>query len=122
MKARFEDILNRISDPPTWWDQNGTPRYGPFHPDLCPNIYAHKVALLKIACQECGREFLVEMHDGIWGGEFHPKKLHYGDPPIHAECMAGNTMNCEDLEVLEVWEKSSMREWQRRPELEGKME
>ena len=122
MHHHFEDILSRIKEVPTWWDQNGTPRYGLFQPDSCPSIYAHRVVLLRIACQECHREFLVEMHDDVWGREFHPTKLHYGDPPNHPECLAGNTMNCDDLEVVEVWEKPRLGDWQRRPELQGPME
>lgn len=49
---------------PLWWDENGTPRFQPHHPDLCADIYADEVALLKIACQRCGREFLVQMSQG----------------------------------------------------------
>jgi len=41
-----------------------TPRFQPHHPDLCADIYADEVALLKIACQSCGREFLVQMSYG----------------------------------------------------------
>jgi hypothetical protein len=121
MHGNYEDITSRILEAPVWYDQNGAPRFAPFHPNLCPNIYAHRVVLLRIACQECHREFLVEMHNDIWGGDFHPNKLHYGDPPFHAECHAGSTMNCEDLEVLEVWEKPSLHAWKRRPDLEGPM-
>lgn len=120
MKAQYEDITSRIPEQPTWYDMNGVPRYGPFQPKACPNIYSHQIALMRIACQYCHRPFDVEIHDD---GFFHqlgqPKKLHYGDPPIH-DCV-GDTMNCEDLAVLEVWSRDTADrlEWVRLPELEG---
>jgi hypothetical protein len=117
MHENYEDITSRIAEPPTWYDQNGTPRYGPFHPKRCPNIYADQVALLEIACQRCGQTFQVEIHSSIFE-ELHPQKAHYGDPPIH-DCV-GDTMNCEDLAVLQVWHRFE-GEWIRRPELEGPM-
>src|SRR3989304_6539495 len=117
MHEGYEDIISRIPEPPSWWDQNGTPRYGKFHPSACPDIYSNEVVLLGIACQDCAREFEVEMHSSLWS-TFHPVKLHYGDPPRHG-CV-GDTMNCEDLAVLQVWHRPyETHEWERRPELEG---
>ncbi|MBD3268526.1 hypothetical protein GF373_17800 [bacterium] len=101
MKENYIDIKSRIAEEPLWYDENGTPRYDPFHPGLCPNIYSTTVVLLRIACQDCGQEFDVEMHGSLFCPIEHPHKLHYGDPPSHG--CAGDTMNCEDLEVLEVW-------------------
>lgn len=123
MNAQFKDILSRIAEPPTWYDGNGTPRYGPFNPSACPNIYSHTVVLMRIACQACHEHFNVEMHDD---GFFHrigdPKKLHYGDPPFH-DC-SGATMNCEDEAILEVWsrDQADRLEWTRMPNLEGLIE
>lgn len=116
MKANYEDILSRIDEEPTWYDQNGVPRYGDFNVRLCPNIYSNQAVLLRIACQDCGQEFTVEMHSSLFSPIRHPHKLHYGDPPIHG-CV-GDTMNCEDLEVLQVWGRVS-DEWERRSDLEG---
>ncbi len=84
MLEGYEDILSRISEPPIWYDQNGVPRYAKFHPNMCPNIYADKVVLAQIACQECGEKFLVEMHASIWSDRdaSDPRKWHYGDPPL----------------------------------------
>lgn len=118
MKNRYSDIKGRIDEEPTWYDQNGAPRYGPFLPELCPDIYSDKLALLRIACQQCGRQFSVEMHQGVWPTRpFHPKKLHYGDPPAHG-CV-GDTMNCVDLEVLEAWHRPHPGDWVRQRDLEG---
>jgi hypothetical protein len=121
MLSSYRDILSRIVEEPKWWDQNGVPRYDKFEPRLCPSIYTHQVVLLEIACQDCGGTFEVEMHAGVWEERgFIPKQLHYGDPPRH-DCV-GDTMNCEDLEVLEAWGKDGMGDWVRHPELEGRIE
>jgi hypothetical protein len=119
MHSNYEDIRSRIPEEPTWYDANGVPRYGPFKPEMCPNIYAHTVVLLRIECQYCKREFSVEMHDEVFAPIKHPKNLHYGDPPVH-ECVGGgDTQNCDDLAVLEVWHREGIGEWVRFPELEG---
>jgi len=121
MNATFSDITSRIQEPPQWWDQNGTPRYGKFHPSQSPSIYSNTVALLEIECQSCRDHFVVEMHSGWFEDrEFNPKKLHYGDPPNHG-CV-GDTMNCIDLRVLEVWHRESFSVWQRVKLLEGAMD
>jgi len=124
MHENYSDIRERIAEEPTWYDHNGTPRYGEFHPQQCPDIYAHQCVLLRIACQYCGEEFDVELCGGVFYPITNPSKLHYGDPPIHENsngewCSAGNTMNCEDLAVLQVWDKPSCGEWERHTELEG---
>jgi len=119
----YTDITSRIAEPPTWYDQNGTPRYCKFSPDKCPNIYSRTVVLMRIACQNCGKEFDVEMHAGMWDHrrDHPPSKWHYGDPPVH-DCV-GDTMNCEDLEVLEVWHKNSDSiDWKRITDFEHKVE
>jgi hypothetical protein len=119
MRDTFDDIRSRITEEPTWYDENGTPRYGVFSPVQCPNIYANQAVLLRIACQSCEREFLVEMSGGWFIPINEPKRLHYGDPPAH-HCI-GDTENCDDLYVVEVWARDRS-EWKRIPELEGKIE
>ena len=123
MKENYEDILSRITEVPKWFDQNGVPRYDEFHPRYCPNIYASRVILLKIACQACGKLFNVEMHYSDWytgANLVHPSRWHYGDPPIH-DCV-GDSMNCEDIEVLQVWARDALSDWVRCPHLEGPIE
>lgn len=120
MLEGYEDILSRIAEPPIWYDQNGTPRYAKFHPNLCPNIYSDKVVLAQIACQECGEKFLVEMHASIWDSrnDIDPRKWHYGDPPRHCKG-AGDSMNCEDIAIVECWQRLPLREWKRVKKFEG---
>lgn len=148
MHHDFEDITSRISEQPSWWDSNGTPRYGDFVPKACPNIYAEEVALLLIRCQNCHKEFKVEMHMDMLqrvdrfaalkaSGKVQDEDakevvkhftlavwikegvIHYGDPPRHdyTECAAGQSMNCEDIKVLEYWRKDQW-DWVRDSSLE----
>lgn len=141
MNHDFADITSRIREAPTWWDSNGTPRYGTFEPRACPNIYAEECALLEIECQSCGRLFMVEDNYSQAAGALHGHqslsaqmpRLHWGDPPYHQisemetvysigittrACVAGVTMNSIPRRVLEFWIKDRFCNWQRHVELE----
>jgi hypothetical protein len=120
MHTNYRDILEATKQKPVWYDQNGTPRFAPFEPKLCPDIYSNVVVLARIACQACGNAFDVEMHTSVfdWRTTAPPSKWHYGDPPVHG-CV-GDTENCDDLAILEVWvHDRGTREWLRRTDLEG---
>jgi hypothetical protein len=111
MHASYQDIMSRIGEAPTWWDENGTPRWGYFEPDACANIYADQAALAEIACQCCGSRFKVafswsrlqRMQDGRRSiiEAITTRTLEYGDPPNVGCCMSGATMNSETLRVIE---------------------
>lgn len=120
MKRYFVDLLSRISEAPSWFDSNGTPRYGDFSPDLVPDVYTDEVLLLLIRCQGCLREFRV----AIQRERYEPKTLksrlphvYYGDPPNVRCCPAGPTMSSESVKVLEYWERSLWK-WIRLQEYE----
>lgn len=118
MRAGYSDIValaDKLDLRPLWWDEHGVPRYTAHHPDLSPDIYADEAVLLRIACQRCGEQQLVQMTWGImsttraqihaeWAalsrgkprpdvgaGAFNLAKfirtgaIHYGDPPHHAD-------------------------------------
>ena len=121
MKASYDDIKSRIDEEPSWYDFNGVPRYGKFTPSAVPNIYTGQVALLRIACQACGQHFDVEIHTPTWPPDvmIRPKEWHYGDPPRHNCPGGGDTMNCDDLYVLESWHRDRGGQWVRVPEEEG---
>ena len=117
MKTIYSDIRERIAEEPSWYDENGAPRYGKFTPRQCPDIYANVVVLMKVACQFCEEQFQVQMSSG-WS-TFHklpPRRWCYGDPPIH-DCV-GDTMSCDGVVVLEVWKRDKF-EWEQHSELEG---
>jgi hypothetical protein len=118
----YHEIIASMGEP-IWWDEVGVPRYCEFGPMETNNIYAYQVALIEIACQDCGKKFKVAM-------SWHPfdnfpelkklvmdKSIHYGDPPNISCCPAGPTMNCYDLRVIEFWESKDF-DWVRMPELE----
>lgn len=128
MHSNYLDIRERITEEPVWYDENGCPRYGKFSPELCPNIYANTVVFLRIECQNCAERFDVQMHSGLLAfldpSNRQPKNWHYGDPPRHddhGQRCAGETMNCADLEVLEVWHRAGVGDWKRYHKLEGKI-
>lgn len=135
----YSDIRSRIEEEPKWWDEYGVPRYCDFSHERVADIYANDCALVEIACQACQRRFLVAFS---WSKSSKPltvediKRLHYGDPP-NACCGIGATMNCEDLRVVEFWQRGGEEftapdpnyptgriclpgyfEWRRVPELE----
>ena len=126
MLEQYDDIICRLGKP-KWWDEVGCPRYDKFQPNMCNDIYAEEALLMLIACQQCHRQYKVAMSWKIWID--NPLRLswkikqgvlpHYGDPPCF-ECSAGATMNCEDLQVLEFWErnKSTDYEWRKNKDLE----
>jgi len=126
MLEDYQDIIKRLGQP-AWWDEVGCPRYEKFHPDMCNDIYAEEALLMLIACQQCHRKYKVAMSWKVWIDRtmrlsWYLKQdilPHYGDPPCF-ECSAGATMNCEDLEILEFWERNKLtgHEWKRNKKLE----
>ena len=109
MNRQYDDILSRISEPPSWWQEGGVPRYGPFDPGSSCGIYANELALLAIACQDCGRPFTVLIEtaatDRRIAEEIRANTLHYGDPP-NTGCCAGVSSNSIPLRVVQYWAKA----------------
>jgi hypothetical protein len=143
MLRDYQDIVSRLGKP-LWWDDNGTPRYERFHPNMC-GVYDRYVALLLIECQNCGTEYRVASERTDRGlaytsaGELNGERVyrpawaevqlptaegvgsfHYGDPPPHC-CGSGATMNSVPRRALEFWRKEHDRgspnwmEWVRDP-------
>lgn len=142
MLRDYQDILDRAGMP-LWWDDNGAPRYEPFHPRLC-GVYDRYVALLRVECQNCGHEYdvasAVDGHGLTYkpAGEINGEKVylpafadvklptvehgigsfHYGDPPPQC-CGSGATMNSVPRKVLQFWrrdgEGAERFEWRRDP-------
>lgn len=136
MWAGYEDIIRRLGDP-LWWDERGVPRYDPFDRKLVADIYAHEIALVEIQCQRCLKRFDVAFSYGPmqqvtnpnWPGlseEVTDDTLHYGDPPRHegptGDGCGGETMNCNELRVIEFWRASQQYDWERIPRLELRLE
>lgn len=132
MNALYEDIKALTDRKPDWYDEAGVPRYAPFEPAMAHDIYCDEIALVRIRCQACLQEFLVAISWGLmqkvqWAesdkpfptlaeqiakGGVYQDGIHYGDPPAHG--CTGDSMNCEDLEVVEYWERFGMlKGWRR---------
>lgn len=125
MHAYYQDILERIAEPPLWFDERAVPRYCQFSPRVVANIYANEVALVLIRCQGCGHDFNVafselNLIDKLWSADRKTKlrnisaliedgSLHYGDPPNVRCCSAGATMNSIPVRVLQYWYKPIVR-------------
>jgi len=125
MFPSYDDIRSRIAEPPLWHDQHGVPRYDPFRPEML-GVYDHFAILGEIACQSCGRRFLVA--DSWPRFDMSAKTISehvlaelvdsfdYGDPPRHdieAGRCAGETMSSDLVRIVEVWE-SVRFEWVQR--------
>jgi hypothetical protein len=146
MNNYYDDIIKKIDEEPQWFDEAAVPRYCKFSPKELADIYADECALVLIACQDCRHEFKVAfsqdmmgrmkwewMYKGLGGKQakknlkaptiaesIRDKTIHYGDPPNIRCCPAGPTMNCDDIKVLEYWERNSKtnHEWKRKESLE----
>ena len=120
MKHHYHDIIEKLG-PPSWWDENGTPRYCLFAPKHSADIYAQQTALLLIECQSCGQEFAVCMSNGMLettlAKQIDDHSIHYGDPPNAQCCSAGATMNSVPKRIIEFWYRPEAV-WQRVPEYE----
>ena len=116
MLPDYADIRKRIKSEPLWFDEGGVPRYDAFRPAML-GIYDTYAVYYEIACQACHQRFNVAEGWQEWewrSGALLPrplpsperiKGLHYGDPPRHDCPGAGESMNCDDLRVLEFWRK-----------------
>jgi hypothetical protein len=129
MHNDYKDITSKLGKP-LWWDEEAVPRYCEFSPDEIANIYAVEAVLALIACQDCGTIFPVAFSTSGYSRydykEIHlyhtieERMLHYGDPPNYGCCGAGPSMNCDDIVVLEYWEKNKETDydWKRNPKYE----
>jgi hypothetical protein len=104
MLPSYGDIIRAAEGKkPLWYMDTGVPRFEPFKPSMV-GIYHRYVVYYTIACQACHVEFNVTES---WDERSRPcfskelKNLHFGDPPYHG-CV-GDTMNCDDIEILEFW-------------------
>ena len=122
MNNLFEDIRSRIPESPTWYDENGTPRYGQFTPLMAPVFCVQQVCLMEVGCQGCPELFRVQIScdkafpNGL-AHEILTREIGYGDPPAH-NCL-GDTMSSIRLRILEYWERpNGGAPFHRFPELE----
>jgi hypothetical protein len=133
MLPDYADIRALAPDrEPDWWDNDGVPRYAPFHPDML-GVYDRWAILAEIGCQGCDRRLLVGCGWSIYdryryarAGDppVEPPTLArlaetfgYGDPPIH-RCI-GDTMSTYPTRIVQAWSRTSGSDWARDPVCEG---
>lgn len=134
MKESYEDITSSIEKKPLWWDENGTPRYWTFDPNITPDVYAREAVLMLVRCQNCGTEFDVSLTSSALEYSGGPKPhlddlirsgmIHYGDPPNTFCCPPGASMNSIPVKVLQYWkrDRDAFFGWKRVTELEVEIE
>jgi hypothetical protein len=121
--AYYHDILDRIPQPPSWWDENGVPRFCDFHPQYLANIYANEAALLIVACQmgpvHHFRVALSATSEGMdkLARQIRENMISYGDPPGVAGCNSPD-MGSVEIAVVEYWRNPGIRVWERDATLE----
>jgi hypothetical protein len=122
MLDHYKDIIDRINEPPKWWDRCGCPRYCDPTPENCSHVYAKHCAFMVIECQACSHEFVVEFAASSIDmldrhaeppafREWDPTNLHYGDPPNIGCCPAGATMNSVPRVLLGSWDRT-LSDWE----------
>lgn len=142
MHSEYSDITSRIPEAPSWYDENGTPRYGEFTPMMLADIYADECVLMEVGCQGCALVFRVAMSSSVMvrlsevitrglsvdtgepvlAKQIVAGSIHYGDPPNHVKTdHAGSTMNSIPRRVVEYWSREAGHHgygWKRRAEFE----
>ena len=119
MHCRYSDIRSRIDEDPSWFTEEGVPRYGDFRPDAL-GVYDKYAALFAVPCQACGVRLMVGVGRPRYyitpDFEVEPWSLpelvdgwSMGDPPRH-DCV-GDTMTHEEPEVVGKWEMVDF-EWE----------
>jgi len=129
------DLAEAAGATPVWFDEHGVPRFRPFHPDLL-GVYDCFALLAKLRCADryCGAEILVgagwpriDLSAVIAGADDAAVRnieqlvagFSVGDPPRHNCPGAGETMVCDLVSIIEVWEQPGVSDWVRRTDLEG---
>lgn len=134
MLPAYDDILKLTAEPPKWFDENGVPRYAPFHPHMLASIYLSEGALLDVSCQLCERRFqaavsAVNSWEQMKASNDRPERsltdlirgreVHYGDPPNVGCCEHGAFSSSVPHRVLEFWtRRADITLWVRDSSLE----
>jgi hypothetical protein len=139
MLPKYEDILalaNAIGRRPLWWDEDGVPRFAPFHPRLL-GVYDRYAALGELMCAACGKRMPVGVgrpgititRDNVTTYDLADVIAvleSFGDPPRHDDerggsdgntgC-AGETMTSTFTHLIETWVLGNHFQWERNPRL-----
>ena len=126
MLCQYRDILNMADEcgrgDALWFDENGVPRFCDFHPTRLADIYARTAILCRVACQSCGKTFMMaqskgqlERVNGAWmeAKPFptDPDLIAFGDPPCWG--CSGATMSSDTVEIVQRWAYGKGYKWER---------
>lgn len=123
MNRSYEDLLSLTSEPPSFFQKDGVPRWAAFEPGRSTDVYAVEAMTLEISCQACDARFHVLMERRSHGetktlaDRIRDGTIHYGDPPSVGCCLSGSSMNSEPVRVLGYWSRETF-EWTRDRSLE----
>lgn len=132
MLPKYDDILalaRQAGATPQWWDENGVPRFAPFRPSML-GVYDCLAALAEIECAgpSCGQRLFVAAGRPLYGlvagnvvtygaQDVVAVLEAWGDPPRHnmpsGERCAGETMACDFVRLVEVWDRADGRGWRK---------
>ena len=129
MFTEYSDILDKIPEPPRWWDEHRVPRYIEFAPHRVADIYADEAALAEIACFGCltiyklacsSLDFEAHERTGLpLAAAIRRGDLQLWDPPNPGCCRDGPSTGCYNLKILQYWcRRNDGRNWTRDPSLE----
>lgn len=131
MKPNYIDILQVAAESgrlPLWYNEQGVPRFAPFHPRLCASLMHQEAVLAEIRCQPCGTPFLVAL---TWSSQDYSREhfdlpplprltagrlaarnaFSYGDPPNVGCCPSGHVMSSEFHRIVEAWVITENYQW-----------
>jgi len=129
MFTEYSDILDKIPEPPQWWDEHRVPRYVEFAPHRVADIYADEAALAEIACFGCLTIYKLacssldfeayERAGPPLAAAIRRGDLQLCDPPNPGCCRDGPSTGCYNLRILQYWcRRNDARTWTRDPSLE----
>jgi hypothetical protein len=116
MKPDYQDILD-VAElvEPTWYDENGVPRFCHATPELVATAYPDQVVFMYVICQHCNRVFPVALaYQELSQDTFdllrraRTRTLYYGEPPRHA--CPGDSYATLTTRIHTLWQKDSTNE------------
>lgn len=112
MKQQYPDLLK--FGEPVWYDDNGTPRFREFDPELL-DPYIEVAIYGTVICQHCHKEFKVgigfreEQFQRILNSKLGLEYV-YGDPPAHS-CVGATMTSTFLLEKTFVNNYKTLYKW-----------
>ena len=104
-----EDILDRISEPPAWFDDSGVPRFEEFSPARsttsvrAKRLWPRCPARTAGACSRSRLPRTTRAKVSACSDLIRLRWVEYGDPPNVACCHFGEAMTSQTRRILQYW-------------------